>query len=123
MTMNSAVIRKVVSAAIVGVFCSAVTALPAFAQNSDAPQVTVSYSDLNVSTTHGASTLYGRIETAATQLCSPYERSDIMSRAKLNACVDKIVSNTVADLDKPVLNAVYLSKTGSKPVRIQVASR
>jgi UrcA family protein len=60
----------------------------------------VRYSDLDVSTTKGAKTLYLRIRYAAETLC---ESAATWGKKEGQACVNKAVNDAVARINAPVL--------------------
>jgi UrcA family protein len=60
----------------------------------------VGYSDLDVSTTKGAKTLYLRIRYAAETLC---ESAATWGKKEGSACVQKAVNDAVARVDAPLL--------------------
>jgi UrcA family protein len=57
--------RRLFVLAMIPTALTAFAALPAAADNLDLPQVTVKYSDLDVSRPQGAAVLYSRIRIAA----------------------------------------------------------
>jgi UrcA family protein len=85
------------------------TAIGANALASDSPAsatVTrpVGYSDLDVSTTKGAKTLYLRIRYAAETLC---EGAATWGKKEGDACVHKAVNDAVARVDAPLLSQYH----------------
>ena len=66
--------------------------------------VRVSYADLNLTTQAGAATLYGRIRSAARQVCG-YEGPSFTS------CFKKAVGDAVAQVNSPQLTALYQGKS------------
>lgn len=85
------------------------SAVPALAA-SPAPvaQQTLSYSHLDLNSTAGVRNLYGRIRKAAEAVCGPRQATG--SRVTLQQwrdCRDRAVSEAVARLDKPALNAYH----------------
>jgi UrcA family protein len=80
-------------------------------------QTTVKYSDINVSSTQGAGTLYSRIRIAAEKVCRPLNRDDLASKTLFHNCMNHAIADAVAKVDQPALFAVYSAKTGSqKPI-------
>jgi UrcA family protein len=80
-------------------------------------QTTVKYSDLNVSTSQGAGTLFSRIRIAAEQVCRPLNRDDLASKALFHKCMNHAIADAVSKVDQPALLAVYSAKTGTpKPI-------
>jgi UrcA family protein len=82
---------------------------------AEAPQVTVSYRDLAVSTPQGATMLYRRIRFAADEVCSPLDHGDLSSRAHKNACIDQATAEAVMRVGEPQLLSVYDSKRSVPP--------
>jgi len=110
-----------IATTIFGVLGSTLAALPAVAGSIDVPTSIVKYGDLDVSNPRGASVLYSRIHSAAEQLCSAFDRSDLGSKARLNACVHKAIAGAVTIVNLPQLSAVYYANYGM-PEAIKVAS-
>jgi UrcA family protein len=72
----------------------------------ETPAVVVSFSDLDLSTTEGAKTLYTRISRAAREVC-PFEDSVEPSRvAKNRACRDAAIERAVSAINSTQLAAV-----------------
>jgi UrcA family protein len=93
--------------------------VPASADTSDIPSVTVKFSDLDISRPAGATKLYGRIQGAANLVCSAYDHSNFMAQANFKACVSDAIGRAVAKVESPTLNMVYRAKTGATvPTRL-----
>jgi UrcA family protein len=107
-------LRNVMATVLLGGVVFGVAVLPADADISDVPQVTVKFGDLDISSPRGAAVLYGRIRGAAEKLCSPYDRDDLPSKMRLNACIDKAILGAVIRVNNGALAAVYIAKTGEK---------
>jgi UrcA family protein len=74
----------------------------------EAPSVTVRYHDLNLSSSEGIASLYGRIHAAAIDVCKPVEDSQIANLALLrewNECVAHAVSDAVRRIHNERLSA------------------
>jgi UrcA family protein len=70
-----------------------------------APQVTVKYDDLNLSTRQGATTLLARIRAAARHVCGEEsQRLDLQHAWQL--CYDASINVAVAKVDSPILTAL-----------------
>lgn len=110
MTANSR-LRPLITAALGCALFSIVAAMPAVADTaSNPPTMTVRYSDLNVSQSHGAAVLYERIRTAAQMVCLPSEgaiSSFSGPTAGSRACVQRAISMAVISVDRPALSAVF----------------
>jgi UrcA family protein len=104
-------VRPLITAALGCALFSIAAAMPALADNASNPPTTmVGYSDLDVSQSHGAAVLYGRIHSAAQRVCTPSAVS--MSgfpgpAARSRACVQQAISMAVTSVDKPALSAVF----------------
>jgi UrcA family protein len=70
----------------------------------------VGYGDLDLNTQAGAATLYGRIRSAAKQLCG-YEGSTFTDKAIWNSCFKRSVGDAVAKVNAPQLTALYEGKS------------
>lgn len=80
---------------------------------------TVSFADLDLTTSAGAATLYGRIENAARIVCGPMPTAvDVASSQDWQACYRGAISGAVRQVDQPTLTALHGSKTGRKPPRL-----
>lgn len=87
------------------------------AAEGNAPQSTVKYGDLNLSSAQGANALYSRIRIAAQEVCHPLDRRDMASKQLFANCVHKAIANAVSKVDQASLVAVYNAKAGiSKPI-------
>lgn len=83
----------------------AMSATPA----GQAPQVTVNYADLNLSTDAGARTLHARIERAARRVCVDNGTRGVEALARQRRCEASAVDAAVASIDSPRLAAVHAS--------------
>ncbi len=72
----------------------------------DVPTVRVHYEDLDLSTEHGALTLYKRIEGAARQVCPSASTLNIRASHLAAHCVSTAVSRAIADVNSPQLAKV-----------------
>src|SRR5271169_2770725 len=80
----------------------------------------VRYSDLDVSTTAGAKTLYLRIRYAAETLC---ESAATWGKKEGEACVQKAVNDAVARVNAPKLTQyIELRSKGDKAGLVQLAN-
>jgi len=97
-------------------------AQPATAAEATASTVSypVRYSDLDVSTTKGAKTLYLRIRYAAETLC---ESAATWGKKEGEACVNKAVNDAVARINAPLLKEYTQLRTkDDKAALAQLAS-
>jgi UrcA family protein len=77
----------------------------------DAPSVTVSFSDLDLSKPRGTATLYTRIRNAARTVCGTIDIALVEEKVNWDECVDRSIANAVAKVGDPSLTAYYLAKT------------
>jgi UrcA family protein len=69
----------------------------------DVPTVRVHYADLDLSTEHGAATLYKRIEGAAKQVCPSANWPSARTAKLAQTCVAAAIERAVADVNSPQL--------------------
>ncbi len=119
-TNTSAQFRKLVAIAIFGALATGLAGISAAADNVITKSVTVKYGDLNLSNPQGATALYGRIVSAAHDVCDTPEDFRDMSQA--HACRDKAIKDAVTKIGHPGLIAVYNSKN-REPLPATVAAR
>ncbi|MGO9989314.1 MAG: UrcA family protein [Steroidobacteraceae bacterium] len=99
-----------------------------FATVSDAdddtapPQVIVKFGDLDVSTSQGAAALYGRIRSAAVNVCSRMYVDEQAYKWHKNACLQKVIEDAVIKVNRPALSAVFASKFGVSPPMVLAAA-
>jgi len=89
---------------------AALMALSTGANAADAPQVHVSYADLNISTPAGATVLYQRIRVAAAQVCGATDQRELARSAHSKPCSDKAIADAVAAVGNDALTDVYQAK-------------
>ncbi len=70
------------------------------------PSVTVSYGDLNLSTTQGANALYQRIRLAADTVCG-YKGRTLLEQQLWMSCFNEAVERAVGAVDNPALTSVH----------------
>lgn len=109
--------------ALAAIACGIVLTTPATAGQSDGERLTrvVSYADLNLNSEPGARTLYGRLRTAASQVCSPLRGASLRERTNWSECFTSALARSVADVDQPLLTAYHLNRTGKTEPPSQVA--
>jgi UrcA family protein len=93
-----------------------IAAAPAGASqpSPEAASVTVSYGDLNLSTTEGASTLYRRIRLAADSVCG-YKGRTLLEQQHWMSCFNGAVDRAVGSVDKPTVTSLH-AHTSRRPV-------
>jgi UrcA family protein len=115
-------LRSVLATAIFGALtCSVATVCTA--ADTDLPQTTVKFADLNVSNPQGAAALYARIQWAARQVCPLSDRGDLSSKARMDACVHKAIADAVAKVGQPALFDAYNARNRQSTPIILAASR
>jgi UrcA family protein len=79
------------------------------------PSVTVRYNDLNLDSTADVAHLYGRIETAATEVCKPTEGPQSVSRMRWtawNECFYHSIASAVKAVHNDKLSAYHWQRIG-----------
>jgi UrcA family protein len=109
--------------ALAAIACGIALTTPATADQSDGESLTkvVSYSDLNLNGEAGARTLYGRLRTAATQVCAPFRGTTLREKTNWHECFDQAIARSIAEVDEPVLSAYHLSRAGKTEPPSRVA--
>jgi UrcA family protein len=74
--------------------------------SDEVPTVQVHYADLDLSTEHGALTLYKRIEGAARRVCPSASSLNIRASQLSARCVSTAIERAVADVNSPQLAKV-----------------
>jgi UrcA family protein len=83
---------------------------PAWSAQPQAPSVTVSFRDLDLSNPAGATTLYRRIKSAAKQVCG-YEGTDLISKSIWNGCYTTAIADAVGKVNSPLLTAIHAGRS------------
>src|SRR5450432_3231397 len=109
-----AALYTLISACVALGTCAAVQAgeaCTAAPQSADgARAVTVSYGDLNLSTSEGASVLYARISHAAHKVCDAGDIRNLDAQAAGHACERAAVAQAVHAVHSPQLAALVAVK-------------
>ena len=91
-------------------FTSLVCLLEASATSAGPPaparSVSVNYRDLNLSTIHGAITLYERLKDAAQTVCDR-PLTGVAAYQEWRSCYDAAMADAVAKVNSPLLTAVH----------------
>jgi UrcA family protein len=98
--------RSVLATAVLGALSMSLATVCTAAESTQPPQITVKFSDLNVSTPQGAAALYGRIERAAREVCRPLEERNFRSKA-YDSCLHQAIADAVAKVGQPALFDAY----------------
>ena len=88
------------------------------AHAGDVRSENVKFADLNLGTSAGVETLYGRIHAAARRVCEMPGGE----QAAVRRCMTKAESEAIGTVNVPLLTAYYQQKTGNQPTAI-TASR
>jgi UrcA family protein len=116
-------LQNLIATAAFSALASGLSAGAAAADSPHTPTAIVKYGDLNVSTAEGATELYGRIRSAATHVCSSFNRPlDLNSQALKADCIGQAIANGVAAVNEPALFLVY-NANGGTPRRFESGSR
>ena len=92
---------------------TAALALPAHAQASELPSLTVKFGDLNLVNDAGAEQLYRRINHAAQEVCEPLDGRQLESGIRFKACVKESIARAVSSVHQPKLSAVFEAKSAA----------
>jgi UrcA family protein len=81
------------------------------AAGADTRQVAVAYGDLDLTREEGLAVLYGRLRTAAREVCAPLEATDMERRALHARCVQQALDRAIAGAGNPQLVALHALRT------------
>jgi UrcA family protein len=110
---------RAAAAVLFGALALSFAAICTAEDTAGVPQVTVKYSDLNISRTAGAGALYARISMAASDVCRLLDHGDLSSKAIFTRCVHQAIADAVTKVDQPALYSVYnLKNPAAKPVML-----
>ena len=90
---------------------------------ASARHVKVVFSDLNLTSIDGATTLYRRLQSAAESVCAEHGTRDVKSIFRVKSCESAAMSAAVADINQPTLTSYYRAKQGYTNAAIRQASR
>ena len=93
------------------------------ADPTDLRHVKVLFSDLNLTSIDGATTLYRRLQSAAGSVCAEHGTRDVGSISRVKTCVSAAISAAVADANQPSLTGYYQAKHGYTNAAVRQASR
>jgi UrcA family protein len=86
------------------------------AQASDSfdttPHKVVRFKDLNLNSPEGAAALYGRIKSAASEVCGERDRFAPWQSRTIQTCINDAMSRAVDQINSPMLTSLYNSKSG-----------
>jgi UrcA family protein len=112
---------RLIAGAIFTTLLSSLSSIASASQGMDFSPKTVQYTDLSVSTTQGAATLYNRIRNASEEVCSPLDHGDLSSKMHAKACMHKAIADAVGQVNQPALTAVYNARNGGSLPMIAAA--
>jgi UrcA family protein len=122
MNIISTPLRILAAGAILSALALSFATVSSAEEADTPPQVIVKFADLDVSTSPGATALYGRIRAAADNVCGRMYISTEAYRRYKNACLKKVIADAVNKVHEPALSAVFASQYGvSAPVVLAAA--
>jgi UrcA family protein len=121
-TITSTPLRTLVAGAILSALAFSFATVSRADDGTAPPQVIVKFADLDVSTSQGAAALYGRIHSAAVDVCSRMYVDEQAYKWHKNACLQKVIGDAVIKVNRPALSAVFASKFGVSPPIVLAAA-
>jgi len=109
-TIPSTPLRTLVAGAILSALAFSFATVSRADERTTRPQVIVKFGDLDLSTSQGAVALYGRIHSAAVNVCWRVYASDPLYSLENDACLHKAIGDAVIKVNRPALSAVFASK-------------
>lgn len=97
--------------ALVALFFGLAAASAVADETDEAPSVTVSYADLDLSKPAGAETLYRRIQAAARSVCGPRHSRILLQIQTFRTCYKDAVEDALQQVNESLVFAVHRSKT------------
>ena len=85
--------------------------------------VKVQFSDLDLASVDGATTLYRRLQSAAESVCAEHGTRDVGSVSRVKTCISAAMSAAVVDISQPSLTTYYRGKHGYTNAAVRQASR
>jgi UrcA family protein len=86
--------------------------------NADPVQVTVRFSDLDLTRIEGAGILYRRLKHAAETACAALDRRNSANAQPFHKCVQSGIEAAVIQVDRPTLTAYYHAVTGNGAIQV-----
>ena len=117
--------KHLIGIAVFTLAAAAYAAAPANAADSAAPQLAhpVSFSDLDLTRTADAQTLYQRIKTAADAVCSPLDGAQIREKVNRSACVNDAIERAIKQVNEPLLTGYYLTLNPNSHLGTSLAAK
>jgi UrcA family protein len=83
---------------------------------TELPSVTVRYADLNLNTSAGVETLYGRLRAAARRVCHVGDAHALADVAVAKVCYEQVLGVAVDDVKSPTLGALHRAESTRRKV-------
>ncbi len=103
-------LRTLVAGAILSALAFSFATVSHADDDTAPPQVVVKFADLDVSTSQGAAALYGRIHSAAVNVCLRMYVDELAYKWHESACLQKVIGDAVIKVNRAALSAVFASK-------------
>ena len=84
---------------------------------ANAPEMTVTYQDLNLANQADVRTLYRRLKHAASDVCGPVSQQELARHLAFERCYNASLERAVTQLNVPQLQAMYQSDTATQTKR------
>lgn len=78
------------------------------ARSAAAPQVSVVYSQTDLSSTHGVQTLYARLKSAARHVCPEVEIRNLAGAVSAKQCYQTALAQAVQKVRRPELTTLHV---------------
>jgi len=112
-------VKTAIRGAAIALFLASLTTV-SVADTLDIPaQRTVKFGDLNLGTNSGLVLLYGRIRSAAREVCEPETIWNVQALLETKDCMDRAIERAVDDVNDPLLKSYHLSQTHASSVAQQ----
>jgi UrcA family protein len=121
-TITSTRLRNLLAGAILSALTLSFATVSRADEGTAPPQVIVKFADLDVSTSKGAAALYGRIHSAAVDVCSRMYVDEQAYKWHKSACLQKVIGDAVVKVNRPGLSAVFASKFGGASPTVVLAA-
>src|SRR6202451_1332064 len=92
-TITSTSLRTLLAGAILSALAFSFATVSSANEGTTPPQVIVKFADLDLSTSQGAVALYGRIHSAAVNVCSRVYDSDLAYKLNKDACLQEVIAD------------------------------
>jgi UrcA family protein len=121
-TITSLPLRSLVAGALLSALALSSAPVSSANEGTTPAQVIVKFAGLDISTSQGAAALYGRIHSAAINVCSRMYNSNFAYMLYKADCIKKTIADAVTKVDVPALSAIFASRYGvAAPVELAAA--